>query len=586
MDIIMLKTLHGARYLRPGAEGLAQFIIEDLHQLDLDETLQFYTDLKARNPWPEDLALLGCNDRFFLLVGLCNRIDMIHPWVFARCREVEHSPDNHLDLWARGHMKSSIVTFGGVIQDLLIDPEITTGIFSYSRNTAQKFLMQIMGELERNEALKTCYPDVLYWKPQNEAERWSVAGGIVVKRHGNPKEATIEAWGLVDGQPTGVHFLKLVFDDLIEQRNVTNPEQIAKATSAWELSDNLGVGPGTRKQYVGTRYLIGDTYETMMDRKVVKPRLYPATHNGRENGTPVFWDQKTWDEKRITQRSTLAAQLLQNPAAGKQAMFEAAWFRPFEIRPTTLNVYIMADPSRGRTSRSDRTAMAVIGVDATGNKYLLDGARHRMKLSERWDMLKLLHEKWRDAVGIQMINVGYERYGQQSDDEYFQEKMRLMLDQDQVFNIQELAWPNEGSNSKKDRVQRLQPDFEKGKFFLPPIIKHPEFSDCYWKFEADDPKSDANVGKIVYSPVKGQTSLMRAVEAQGQGYRVPKAITRRDENGNIYDVTKSLMDEMQLFPFASHDDMVDVTSRIYDMSPQPALALEKVRPQELSYYDS
>lgn len=573
------QPLRGARYLTPGAEGLAQFIVDDLHTLDLDETLAFYNDFQSRNPKPEDMALLGCNDRFYLLTGLCHRRDAIHPFLFDRCREVEAEPNNRLDLWARGHYKSTIITFAGTIQDLLVDPEITVGIFSYAQTTARKFLAQIMGELQRNETLKVCFPDVLWWKPETEAPRWSIDKGLVVKRQSNPKEATVEAWGLVEGQPTGVHFKVLLFDDLIEQRNVTNPEQIKKATEAWELSDNLGVGPGTIKRYVGTRYALGDTYQTMIDRKVVKPRLYPATDNGREEGKPVFWDQKTWDEKRKTQRSTLAAQLLQNPAAGKQAMFEAAWFRPYEIRPATLNVYIMADPSRGRTVRSDRTAIVVLGIDAQGNKYLLDGYRHRMKLSERWEHLLQLHQKWRNTPGVQLLRVGYERYGQQSDDEYFQEKMRQMKDEADQFAIEELAWPNEGKNSKSDRVQRLQPDFEKEKFLLPPIIRHPDLGESYWAFNPDTQTID-------YWPVRGPTRLMRAMEVQEQKFRIPQAIIRRDENGDIYDVTKALMDEMLLFPFGSHDDLVDATSRVYDMQPTAALAIDRIKPQEHYYADA
>jgi hypothetical protein len=575
------RALRGLRYLRPDSAipDLAQAVGEMLPTLDLDETLDFYNRFESLKPTTADRAFVALNDLFYLLVGMCNRRDAVHPWIFDRVREVEASPNGHLDLWARGHYKSTIITFALTIQDILNDPELTVGIFSYSRQTASKFLAQIMHELTVNERLKNCFPDVLYWHPDRESPRWSLNGGIVLKRTSNPKEATVEAWGLVEGQPTGVHFRVLVMDDMIELRNVSNPEQIAKATEAWELSDNLGCGDGTINRYVGTRYAFGDTYQTMIERKVVKVRLHPATHNGRPEGKPVFLSQEAWEEKKVKQRSTLAAQMLQNPAAGKQAMFEAKWFRPYEIRPVTMNVYIMMDPSRGRTQRSDRTAIAVVGVDAQGVKYLLDGARHRMKLSERWDVLLMLHRKWRDAPGVKLINVGYERFGQQSDDEYFQEKMLALKDENDQFAIAELAWPNEGSNSKKDRVQRLQPDFELGRFYLPPIIKHPEFGDCYWKYNEADMKVD-------YMPVRGPTRQMRAAEAMGTKFRIPQAIVRRDEDGNIYDLTHALINEMLTFPFGSHDDLVDAVSRIYDMKPTPAIDIDRVAPSLQIYPDA
>ena len=79
----------------------------------------------------------------------------------------------------------------------------------------------------------------------------------MVKRKGNPKESTLEAWGLVDGQPTSAHFGLRVYDDVVAPESVTTPEQINKTTEAWELSDNLGT-IGGRKWHVGTRYHFGD----------------------------------------------------------------------------------------------------------------------------------------------------------------------------------------------------------------------------------------------------------------------------------------------------------------------------------------
>jgi predicted phage terminase large subunit-like protein len=133
------------------------------------------------------------------------RADAHNQWVFDRCNEVQASPDGHLDLWAREHYKSTIITFALTIQDILRNPETTVGIFSHTRPIAKAFLRQIKQEFERNERLKRWFSDVLWADPSKDSPKWSEDEGITVRRKGNPKEATVEAWGLVDGQPTSKH---------------------------------------------------------------------------------------------------------------------------------------------------------------------------------------------------------------------------------------------------------------------------------------------------------------------------------------------------------------------------------------------
>ena len=98
-------------------------------------------------------------DLFYLLVYGLHRVDANNQWVYDRCQEYQAAPDGYLDLWWREGYKSTIVTFAGIIQGLMNDPERTYGIFSHTRPAAKKFLRQIKVELETNEALKEIAPE-------------------------------------------------------------------------------------------------------------------------------------------------------------------------------------------------------------------------------------------------------------------------------------------------------------------------------------------------------------------------------------------------------------------------------------------
>ncbi len=147
--------------------------IDDFHASPLnDDLLNTYAEVWSFG-W-EAVAELARQDRFFLLVHLLGREDCVHPWIYARCREVEADPYGHLDLWPREHYKSTIITQAGTIQNIVSDADVTVGIFSHNNATANRFLWQVKTELESNEKLKKCYPEVLYAKPERDSPRWSV----------------------------------------------------------------------------------------------------------------------------------------------------------------------------------------------------------------------------------------------------------------------------------------------------------------------------------------------------------------------------------------------------------------------------
>lgn len=585
------RPLRGTRYLKDPAWG--ELIQNELPCLDLDETLAFYERFEPRLS-DNDKALLNCNDRFYLLTITCKRKDAWHPWIFNRCREVEADPDGHLDLWARYHYKSSIGTFAGVIQEILIDPEITIAILSGTSKVAQPFLKQIMEELETNSDLKRQHPDVLFAEPRKESPQWSIDKGIICRRRGNPKEATVEAFGLIDGNRPGKHYDLLDYDDLIDESMVDNPDIVKKVTLRWELSDNLGSLEGTRKWHWGTRYSFADTYGIILDRGVLKERRYPATDNGQLNGAPILLSKDRWADVKKAQRSTVNAQMLLNPLAGNEATFNTRTLRHYDVIPSMMNVYIMCDPSKGSTKRSDKTAIAVVGVDIGSNKYLLDGYCHRMKLSRRFELISQLREKWEQHPGVQYVRVGYEQYGMQSDLEVMRE---YQIRDDDHFEIEELATPRDGKYSKTDRISRLEPDFNRGLFYLPCVVHHPDFgTNAYWdiwteedsKRMIDGGASDNNVpiGNIVFRPAKGPTRAQRACEVTFQKYRIVTAIKRLDEDNDVYDLTRTFIEEFRLHPFAPHDDFLDATSRVFDLEPNPPVPFEALKGDPRTHMDS
>lgn len=394
-------------------------------------------------------------DLHWLLVHGLHRPDCDNEWVKARCAEVQAEPDGYLDLWAREHYKSTIITFAKSVQDILCDPEVTIGLFSHTRPIAKGFLRQIMRELESNEDLKAWFPEILWANPRKEAPKWSEDDGIVVKRASNPKEATVEAWGVVDGQPTSKHFAVLVYDDVVTRESVGTPEMMRKTTDALALSYNLGTANGVRR-FIGTRYHFNDTYRTVIDRGTAKPRLYSATEDGTVDGEPVFLTRKQLSDKRVDMGPyVFACQMLQDPKADETQGFKIEWLQRIEsMHPAGLNIAIVIDPASEKKKSSDYTAGWVLGLGADRNIYVLDMVRDRLSLTQRADLLFAWHRKWRPMA------VGYEKYGKDADIEHFQDRMAR---ENYRFAITALG----GTMAKNDRIRRLIPWYEKGRVYLP-----------------------------------------------------------------------------------------------------------------------
>lgn len=451
---------------------------------------------------------LARTDLYFLLRYVCGRKDIEHEWLLARCREIEAEPDGMLDLWAREHYKSTLITFGKTLQDILAshgdDPlpewegvEATFGIFSHTRPIAKAFLKQIKREAEANETLLRLFPDVLWSNPRKEAPAWSDDSGLIFRRRSNPKEATVEAWGVVDGQPTSKHFTVLNYDDVVVPASVTTPDMMAKTMQALELSYNLGARGG-RRRFIGTRYHFADAYKTLMERGTAKPRKHPATDDGTVTGNPVLLSPEELATKRRDQGPyVFGCQMLLDPKSEEKEGFSEGWLRYYKQRPHGGNRYILIDPANKKRKKSDYTAGWVIELREDRNYYCIDMIRDRLSLTERADLVFRWHKQYRP------LGVGYEEYGLQADIEHIEDRMER---ENYHFAITRLG----GQLGKHERIKRLVPIYEQGRMWLPETC--------------------------VVQTADGKTDLVQAF----------------------------IRDEYFAFPVMAHDDMLDAQARILD----------------------
>lgn len=445
--------------------------IKTLHALPVRECIQYWDEMeklgREKGQLNQVVRLLALADLAYLLIRLCGRVDLLpcvqrpgfidNQFFWDRIREVEIAPNGYVDLWAREHGKSSIVNFGLTLQSILRDPEITIGIFSFSRPQAKAFLRTLMREIENNLSLHAAFPDIFVGRDVREYAKFSEDDGILVKRKSNPAEATVEAFGL-EALPVGRHFKVLIYDDIVVPTSVTTPEQIAKTMESLQHSYNLGTIGGVRRM-VGTRYSYADAYGSVIKDGSFKPRIYPGKKGGTEEGDTVLWDEETHLKKRAEQGPWIyASQILLDPRADAQQGFRREWLHYYSKmgheHTDRMTKYILIDSANTKKKSSDYTAMLVVGLGTDGNYYVLDMVRDRLNLKERGDRLFDLHRKWKP------LQVRHEKYGLLSDIEHYKQRME---EESYRFNIIEVG----GSTSKMDRIKRLIPLFENGRIFLP-----------------------------------------------------------------------------------------------------------------------
>lgn len=343
------------------------------------------------------------NDLFFVVYFVMEIPGANRRFVVERCREVEADSDTSgwFDLWARFHYKSSVITKGLTLQRIFRDPEKCTAIFSHTRPTAKKHFNGIKMLLENSEQLKEWFPDVLYKNPATEAPKWSEDFGIMVKRKSLVRsEATVEAWGLVEGMPTGAHFDYLMFDDVETDETVQNPEVVETVNRRFDLAMNLRT-EDVVANIVGTPYSHLGTYTPfLLDKKdsegkpFWKLRRYAVVD---DNGKPrLLTEKQIADLKASSSPYVFSCQQMCDPTPTAEQTFNPDNLQPIEDKliPTNIYSFMVIDPSgEGKGPDSDSWALGVFHVEpkmddlGQSRVFIKDLVIDRMKTDEAVDSI-------------------------------------------------------------------------------------------------------------------------------------------------------------------------------------------------------
>ncbi len=321
-------------------------------------------------------GLIGKRDLGFLLTQVLGWKGLSKEFHGELCDFLMKNGELKLALAPRGHLKSTIITFGYVLWRIVCNPEIRILITNYKGENAKAFLHQIRGEIQMNERFQLFYG---YLIPDFKKVKWNESA-LTMRRNTNPKEATIETTG-VGAEITSRHYDLIIFDDVVGPENIGTLEQIQKLRTWYNQMISI-LEPGGDQIIVGTRWHFADLYGFLIDnlgsvlhvfhRKVLK-----------DDGTPL------WPEKFTLARiNSIHERMSADPKQG-EAMFQAQYnnvvidektasFKRGKLKkckmadvPHDLALSICLDPAIGQKQDADRAAITVRAVDPNNHWWVL-----------------------------------------------------------------------------------------------------------------------------------------------------------------------------------------------------------------------
>jgi len=384
-----------------------------------------------------------------------------------------------LVLIPRDHFKSSFFSVSYPLQQLCIDKSKRFLISNAVFDNASTFLKSIKNQIETNPKLK--------WWGLEPGQVWSTEA-LEIKRQSIHKEPSISIAGIGSQLPSQ-HYDMILWDDLVNEKNITSKEQADKVIDWWKDTLSL-LEPGGLGIVLGTRWSYRDLYEYIIQNLAEQFDIIIRKAIA-DDGTVYF-------EKRFSRDYLEELRKLKGPykfslqyqnelTDPEDAVFKRDWILKYTELPTPVRYFQTIDPALSEKPEADYSVIMTCAVDADNNLYVVDYFRDRVNPRQLIDKIFDKYNEFRP------IKIGIETVAFQKVLSFWIEDQ--MRERSIFLPIEELRTSD---RIKPDRILALQPRFAAHTVLIKPWMIDLEDELISFKYPESNQLHDDLIDALAY----------------------------------------------------------------------------------------
>lgn len=380
----------------------------------------------------------------------------------------EDSKNHQLLLLPRDHQKSVLIAYR-VAWEITKNPALTVLYISSTSGLAEKQLGFIKSILT-SPIYRRYWPEMIH-QEEGKRSKWTSKEICVdhpIRKREGVADPTVFTAGLTTSI-TGFHCNIAVLDDVVVQENAYTREGRQKVQSQYSLLASIET-TDSKEWVVGTRYHPADLYGDLMDMQKEtydeagslkdKDQIYEVMQReveDRGDGSGIYlWPRSQRGDGRwfgfnqdilaikrgqYLDRTQFHAQYYNNPNDPTNEAISSDYFQYYDrrfleqsagrwfVNGKPLNLFAAIDFAFSLSTTADYTAIVVVGVDASGNYYVIDVERFKTKkISDYFDRILALYMKWGFRKIRAEVTVAQEAIVEELKDRIRSEGMALSID--------------------------------------------------------------------------------------------------------------------------------------------------------------